>query len=85
MPYKFTPPSVKEGPIGDHRLFYFYKMNRGTTVLKNNGVYTQVRYPYQVDVESADVAYLGGSEYVVDDAEAADLTAAGYGSYLTAI
>lgn len=85
MPYIFNPPTIKEGPIGGHRLFYFYTMNRGITVLKNNGVYTQVRYPYEQDIIDADIAYRGGYEYTVDDIEAADLTAAGYGSYLTAI
>ena len=85
MPYIFNPPTVEEGPIGGHRLFYFYKMLKGITVLKNNGVYKQVRYPYQDDLESADIAYVGGYEYTVDDDEAASLTAAGYGSYLTAI
>lgn len=85
MPYIFNPPTVREGPIGGHRLFEFYKMRRGITVLKNNGVYTQVRYPYEPDVIDADIAYRGGFTYTVSDSEAASLTSAGYGSYLTSI
>lgn len=85
MPYKFVPPVVKEGPIGGGRLFSFYKLLRGVSLLKINNKYVEMRFPYQEILESADVAYIGGSEYIVDDAEAAALTAAGYGSNLTAI
>lgn len=42
-------------------------------------------YPYIVDGvgKTVAVAYTGGHSYVVSTAEAAALTAAGYGAYLT--
>lgn len=83
MPYIFSPPTVKEGPIGGHRLFYFYTMKRGITLLKRGyGLYDQVRYPYQ-DTIAGPTVYRGGYEYTVSDNEAASLTAAGYGANLS--
>lgn len=85
MPYKFTTPLVEEGPIGRGRLFSFFKLWRGVTVLKINGQYVEYRFPSADVLAATDKYYLGGSEYVVDDAEAADLTAAGYEDGLTAL
>ena len=51
---------------------------RGRSVLKNNGVYTTLDGPTVDQVNSADIAYLGGHIYEITDAEAAALTAAGY-------
>jgi hypothetical protein len=76
--YRFFPPTISEAPAGDHKLFYRYKLNRGITVLKKNGTYTQVRYPSQAEVEDADIAYIGGYGYVVDQAEKDSLESAGY-------
>lgn len=45
--------------------------------------YKEVNYPTTDDIAAAKFTYLGGHEYLVSDAEAASLTAAGYGSYLT--
>lgn len=78
MPYRFKPPSIKEGPIGDHRLFDFYEMPRGITVLKYEGQYYETRWPQSEDLELAEKWYLGGSWTKVSDEEAADLMAAGY-------
>lgn len=77
MPFRFQPPTVKE-TIGGHRLFDFYVMPRGITVLKIDGVYYETRYPMQEDIDMADEAYIGGSIYDVSSIEAADLIAAGY-------
>jgi len=85
MPYKFVTPSVKEGPIGGGRLFSFFKLLRGVTVLKINGKYVEYRFPSADILSQADLYYLGGSEYVVSDSEAAALSAAGYSANLTAI
>jgi len=74
----FIPPTVSEGPIGGHRLFYFYEMDRGESVLKIDGVYYQIRTPSQDEIDSATEVYLGGHEYPVSDAVAAELIAAGY-------
>jgi len=65
----FKPPTVLEGPIGEHRLFYFYKMDRGITIVqKLSGGYAQIRYPMDGDLDSYPVVYRGGYEYTVDDA-----------------
>lgn len=85
MPYTFRTPYVKEGPIGDHRLFYFYKMNRGVSLVKLNNQYVEIRFPSSDTLAQSSEYYIGGSEYTVSDATAAELTAAGYGSNLTLI
>lgn len=77
----FLPPTVEEGPIGGHRLFYFYTMTRGVSVLKIDGEYIEVREPSQDEIALATEVYLGGHEYIVTDAEGAALTAAGYTVY----
>lgn len=79
----FTPPTVEEGPAGPGPLFNRYRISRGITVLKEAGVYRQVRYPSQAECSAADVVYLGGHEYPITQAEAVALTAAGYGAYVT--
>lgn len=86
MPYLFKTPTVLEGPIGEnHRLWQFYKLDRGVTIIKANNGYAQVRFPTQDLLDSVEAYYLGGHEYEVSNTEAASLTAAGYGSYLTEI
>ena len=65
----FIPPTVLEGPIGTHRLFEFYKMDKGITIVqKPTGGWAQIRYPVDDDLDLYPAAYRGGYEYVVDDA-----------------
>lgn len=78
MAFFFTTPTISEGPAGEGPLFGRYRLVRGISVLKNNGVYTEVRYPSSEEVEAADVAYIGGYTYEVSSTERADLIAAGY-------
>lgn len=78
MAYKFTTPTVSEGPAGEGVLFSRYRLVRGISVLKTNGVYTETRYPSSEEVEAADIAYIGGYTYEVDATEKAALEAAGY-------
>ena len=76
----FKTPTVLEGPIGDHRLFSFYKLDRGITIVqKATGGYQQVRYPVDDDLDTYPVAYRGGYEYTVDDTTKAALIAGGVG------
>lgn len=84
MAWIFTPPTVAEVPphLRRHPLFSRLKLDVGVTVIKQDGFYRQVRGPESADLDTADVIYLGGHEYVVDDAEAAALTDAGYGANL---
>lgn len=76
--YMFTTPTVNQSPIGQARLFYFYHMPKGLTVLKIDGVYYETLYPNENDFKTADLHYHGGTDNIVSDEEAADLVAAGY-------
>lgn len=78
MAYRFTTPTVSEGPAGEGRLFGRYRLVRGVTVLKIDGVYYELRYPSSEEVASAQVAYIGGYSYEVSAGEKAGLEAAGY-------
>ncbi len=78
MAYRFTTPTISEGPAGEGRLFSRYRLVRGISVLKINGEYYEVRFPSSEEVEAADVAYIGGYSYEVDAAEKSALEAAGY-------
>jgi hypothetical protein len=78
MAYKFTTPTISEGPAGEGRLFERFRLTRGITVLKIDGLYYEVRWPSSEEVEAAEVAYIGGYSYEVDAIEKASLEAAGY-------
>ena len=76
----FTTPIVEEGPAGSGRLFHFYKLNRGITiVLKPTGGYAQVRYPVDGDLRDFPEVYEGGYNHTVDAATKAALIAGGVG------
>ena len=66
--YIFKTPTVDEGLEGVQRLFTFYKLTRGISVIKVNGTYRQVRYPLDSDLETYQEVYLGGSQYTVNEA-----------------
>lgn len=78
MAFYFTPPTVSEGPAGENILHYRYKLERGITVIKEDGVYREERFPYAEDLANADLYYLGGHRYEISAAEKASLEAAGY-------
>jgi hypothetical protein len=77
--YIFTTPSVQEGPIGKHRLFYFYKRTVGVSVVKQNGSYRISRFPLDPSVETYEEFYIGGHKHTVNDATKAALVAASIG------
>ena len=80
----FKPPTVDQPPLGDNRLFFRYSLTRGESVLKRqDGTFYTKQYPSQVEMEAAAIAYLGGHEYQITQAEADALTAAGYGANIT--
>lgn len=91
MPW-FAPPVSYENPYrcppgadrGCSRLFrYFGPLAVGYTVVKEDGVYATVQSPDNDRLLAADRYYLGGHWTEVDEAEAADLEAAGYMTYAT--
>jgi len=77
--WRFRTPTVEEGPAGGHRLFYFYKLTKGITVIKSGGVYSQIRYPMDEDLATYQEVYLGGREHIVNDATKAALIAGDVG------
>ncbi len=77
--YIFKTPTVKEGPSGGHRLFYFYKLDKGITIVKHNGTYHQVRYLLDEDLTDYEEIYLGGRNHVVSEATKAALIAGNVG------
>jgi len=77
--YIFKTPTVREGPAGRHRLFYFYKLDRGISIAKSGGTYSQVRYPVDEDIADYDEFYRGGYNHIVNDATRTALIAGGVG------
>jgi hypothetical protein len=77
--YLFKTPVVKEAPIGKHRLFYFYKQDKGVSIAKSGGSYSQVRYVVDEDIADYDEFYRGGYTHTVDDTTRTALIAGGVG------
>ena len=63
---------------------WFIKHLKGVTVLKSqSGVWSQTIAPIDSDLIAAARVYRGGYTYEIDATEVAELTAAGYGAYIT--
>ena len=77
--YTFKTPTVSEGPIGGHRLFYFYKKNVGVSVYKSGGTYKLIRYVQDSFRNDVDEFYDGGHEHTVDDTQKDAMIAANIG------
>jgi hypothetical protein len=85
--YFFIPPTfnMHYGEWVTARLTARIPYPTGGTVIKKAGFYTiDWGAPTQDVINAADVVYLGGHEYLISSDEAAALTAAGYGSNITA-
>jgi hypothetical protein len=78
MTYRFTTPTISEGPAGEGPLFSRYRLTRGVSVIKIEGEYYEVRNPSTEEIAEAEAFYLGGITYDVNEAEKAGLEAAGY-------
>jgi hypothetical protein len=79
--YIFRTPTVTEGPAGGGRLFSFYKLDKGLTVVRdpNTGEYETVRYLLDEDLPTYPEVYLGGYEHTVNATTKAELIAANIG------
>jgi hypothetical protein len=76
----FKTPTIEEGPAGGARLFYFYKIDRGITIVRLvGGNYAQIRYPQDEDLLNYPEVYRGGYNYTVDDTTKAALIAGNIG------
>lgn len=85
--YEFRPPTVQRRFALDHRDFLWSRvvLEEGVTVVKTTaGGYRQEQL-HNTNADDIAVVYPGGHVCRVDDAEAASLTAAGYGAFLTAV
>lgn len=80
--YWFTPPTRTEHR-GTDRLFGRVPIAQGVAIVKQDDIYTQVEIPAADDFADFQAIYLGGHVYLVDETIAAELTDAGYGSFLT--
>ena len=77
--WTFRTPTVQEGPIGKGRFFSRFKMTKGISIIKSNGVYSQIR---ELDADmflSYSEIYYGGTLTTVTDATKAALIAGGVG------
>ena len=77
--YVFKTPTVREGPAGKRRLFYFYKLDKGISIAKSNGTYSRVRYIVDSDIANYDEFYYGGHNHIVNEATKTALIAGGVG------
>jgi hypothetical protein len=74
--WMFKTPTVAEGPSGTgSRLFDFYKLDVGITIVKDEGEYYQARYLTDSDLTRYQEVYRGGRNYEVNDATKAALIA----------
>lgn len=78
-------PRVLPDTTGPARALYsrVRPADSARSLLLSGGVYTDVVNPSQDQIAAADAYYQGGRIYYVTDAEAASLTAAGYGGQLS--
>lgn len=86
----FTPPTRRERRVPmprrghPNRLFARLSTKQGLTLIKQDGLYRLLQNPDpRTDYDSAERVYVGGHRYVVGAVEAAALTDAGYGDWLT--
>lgn len=85
MPYTFNPPTVQRRHVTTDFLWSRVSFPDGQAVLKmDDGSYRTVAI-INPDLTGVAITYIGGHVHTVDDTEAASLTAAGYGAYLTVV
>jgi hypothetical protein len=82
MAYYFLTPTVSEGPAGGGRLFVRFRLTRGVTVMRVQGVWQEIRYPTEDQTALADVGFLfrGGYKNYINDVQRTELINAGYGA-----
>lgn len=78
---RFTPPTVEQGVRRGDRLFDRYTIPVGQSVVKVDGTYTVVPYPWLGDLEGLQDGvdyFLGGRDYTVSVDVALALEADGF-------
>lgn len=82
--YRFDPPGTTQS-LGTDSLWGKVRYTRGDTVVRYlDGSFRQSQV-HDPDLPGIDKVYLGGHVHTISDADAALLSAAGYGAYLTVI
>lgn len=81
--YTLVPPTFETGNPRTGRLLSRYKFDYGWGLIVTGATVEQVSTVPSGAWASADDVYLGGHEYDLTAAQAAVLTAAGYGAYIT--
>jgi hypothetical protein len=84
---RLNPPSINSGYFGDGKfridysdLWNYYTFPQGQAIVKRNGAW--VLEP-AVALDGAQEYFLGGYQHTITDAKAAELTAAGFGAYIS--
>jgi len=77
----FRGPTYKYKPGREYDL-WFVSYPIGKTVIKNNDTWSTVVVPYDPNLATYQRVLRGGYDEPITDAEAAELTAAGYGDYI---
>ena len=80
--YVLTTPTEEYGPAGGGRLFIRYRLNRGESLMRNNGVWSQTAFPTEDVMKEAELFYLGGREYEIKQGIYDSLVSQGYGDYV---
>lgn len=84
--YILQGPTVEETPAAWDRFHCRIRLTRGITIVERmDGSFYETRFPAQTDLEAAANYWLGGHIYELSAPDAAALTAAGYGAYITTI
>lgn len=77
--YIFKTPTVLEGPAGDVMPFIRQRTDRGISIVKVGGVYSQVRTLDSDLIPTYQEFYQGGGTFTVTDAVRTALIAGGVG------
>jgi hypothetical protein len=80
----FRGPSMKI-KLGRQYDLWFVAYNWGKTVVKSNGTWSTIVSPQDSSLADYDKVLRGGYDNPITDAEAAELTAAGYGEYIVEV
>ena len=82
--YYVNPPTEEYGPAGGGRLFIRYRLTRGMSLMRINGIWSVTTFPTEDVIRAADIFYLGGSEYEIDFPTYNELIAQGFGANVRA-
>lgn len=82
--YLLTPPTVEEGPVAWKNLLNRYRLTRGISIIQRLDLtFYTARYPSQQELSEALQYWLGGHEYILDQATRDALVAGGFAAYIT--